>query len=113
MLRRVVRVEPLQNLLPILPALLVGSQAAGVQAGAGTGAGTAPAALMTDAASQLWKADADGVHLARPCCFCMLAKLHGISRGRLSCHVLEAASCAPAHVRPCCGGARSLRGRSL
>lgn len=72
-LRRVVRVEPLQNLLPILPALLVGSQAAGAQAvaaGAGTGAGTAPAALMTDAASQLWKADVDGVRLlAAGCCF--------------------------------------------
>ena len=95
-LRRVVRVEPLQNLLPILPALLVGSQAAGVQAGAGgvgTGAGTAPAALMTDTASHLWKADADGERLlAAGCCFCLFLKLHGISRGR--------------HAQLCSGGSQ-------
>lgn len=100
MLRRVVRVEPLQNQLPILPALLVGSQAAGVQAGAagaGTGAGTAPAALMTDATSHLWKADADGERpLATGCCVCLFLKLHGISRERTPCRVLEAANCTPA-----------------
>ncbi len=41
-----VRVEPLQNLLPALPTLLV-PQSAGA-------AGTAPAALMADTKCQFW-----------------------------------------------------------
>lgn len=64
--RRVVCVEPLQNLLPLLPALLI-PQTGPAALGAAS-AGTAPAALMADTACDYWKHEGEGeqAHVNRP-----------------------------------------------